>query len=126
MATYTAASPAAYKQQSILTAPPGVLVVMLYDGANRFLLQAAAAMREEAHSQADQRLQRAEAIIDELLGTLNLEAGGRIASHLQGIYVFCKRRLAEARVARDPAIVEWVAGQMAELRQSFAQIAVER
>ena len=123
--SYATASTAAYKQQSILTAPPGVLVVMLFDGANRFLVQAAAAMREEAHLQADARLRRAEAIIDELLGTLNLDAG-QIAGHLHGIYLFCKRRLGEARISRDPEIVEWVAEQLGELRESFAQIAGER
>src|SRR5205823_12046083 len=41
-----ASVPAAYKESSVLTAPPERLVVMLYDGANRFLTQAAAAMRE--------------------------------------------------------------------------------
>ena len=30
-----------YRENSILTAPPERLVVMLYDGANRFLIQAA-------------------------------------------------------------------------------------
>ena len=125
MSTYATAQTAAYKQQSILTAPPGALVVMLFDGANRFLLQAAVAMREDAHLQADQRLRRAEAIIDELLATLNLDAG-QIAGHLQGIYLFCKRQLGEARISRDPAIVDWVAEQLAELREAFAQIAGER
>ena len=46
MATYAGNQTAAYKQQSILTAPPGRLVVMLYDGCLRFLFQSAYAMRE--------------------------------------------------------------------------------
>ena len=46
MSAYAPASPAAYQQQSILTAPPERLVVMLYDGALRFFFQAAVAMRE--------------------------------------------------------------------------------
>jgi flagellar secretion chaperone FliS len=123
MSGYAAtAQTAAYQQQSILTATPGKLVVMLYDGAVRFLKQAAAAMRDERRAQADERLRRADAIIEELQLTLDLEAG-EIASNLQGIYVFSRRHLNEARVERDPEKVEQVAGLLSELRGSWAQIA---
>jgi flagellar secretion chaperone FliS len=123
MSGYAAtAQTAAYQQQSILTATPGKLVVMLYDGAVRFLKQAAAAMRDERRAQADERLRRADAIIEELQLTLDLEAG-EIASNLQGIYVFSRRHLNEARVERDPAKVDQVAGLLSELRGSWAQIA---
>ena len=46
-------------------------------------------MRDGDVAEAGNRLSRAEAIIDELLTTLDLEQGGVIASRLQGIYVFC-------------------------------------
>ena len=114
---------AAYRQQSVLTATPGQLVVMLYDGCLRFLHQAAYAMREGEHGEAERRLGRAEAIIDELLATLDLEKGGVIASRLQGIYVFCNRQLLDARTERDPAMIEKVAELLAELRDAWAQIA---
>ena len=123
MSTYATPSPAAYRQQSILTATPGQLVVMLYDGARRFLTQGAVAMREGDARRADERLRRAEAIIDELLSTLDLEAGGEVATRLQAIYVFCRRQLMEARSEGDAGKVEWVSGQLADLRDAWAQIA---
>jgi flagellar secretion chaperone FliS len=123
MSVYSPSRAIAYKEQSILTATPGQLVVMLYDGALRFLFQAAYAMRDGKHLDADARLTRAEAIIDELLTTLDLEQGGEIASRLQGIYVFCNRHLIEARVQRDPSMVEKVSELMGELRESWAQVA---
>ena len=123
MSAYTASQTAAYRQQSILTATPGQLVVMLYDGCLRFLHQAAFAMREGKLGEADARLTRAEAIIDELLDTLDLEKGGVIASRLQGIYVFCNRHLIEARQARDPEMIEKVAELLGELRDAWAQVA---
>src|SRR3712207_2812990 len=101
MTAYATASPAAYKQQSIMTATPGRLVVMLYDGAIRFFFQAAAAMREGVRDAAAERLDRGEAIVDHLLATLDMSAG-QIAERLEGIYVFCKRLLLEARLERDP------------------------
>ena len=123
MTVSTASRSAAYKQSSILTATPGQLVVMLYDGCLRFLHQAAYAMREGKVGEADARLTRAEAIIDELLNTLDLERGGVVASRLQGIYVFCIRHLLEARAERDPAMIDKVAELLGELRDAWAQVA---
>ena len=122
MPTY-AAPTAAYKQQSILTATPGQLVVMLYDGCLRFLNQSAYAMRDGNLADAGNRMARAEAIIDELLSTLDLEQGGVIASRLQGIYVFCHRQLMEARLERNADKIDTVSGLLAELRDSWAQVA---
>jgi flagellar protein FliS len=120
---YAPASPAAYKQQSIMTAPPERLVVMLYDGAIRFFFQAAAALREGARTTALERLQRGEAIVDHLLGTLDMERGGQIAQNLEGIYVFCKRLLMEARTEDDADKVDLVRTYLAEHRESWAQLA---
>jgi flagellar protein FliS len=122
MSTYAPSSLAAYRQQSVLTATPGQLVVMLYDGARRFLAQAAAAMREGQRRRADERLRRAEAIIDELLSTLDLDAG-QIAHNLQGIYVYCRSQLLASRAEQDADKVEWVSAQLGELRESWAQLA---
>jgi flagellar protein FliS len=118
-----AAQTAAYRQQSVLTATPGQLVVMLYDGCLRFLSQTSYAMREERWHHASARMARAEAIIGELLSTLDLEDGGEIASRLQGVYVFCLRHLGDARRSQDQEAVEKVAELLGELREAWAQIA---
>ena len=123
MSVYSPSRAGAYKEQSILTATPGQLVVMLYDGCLRFLSQAAYAMREGQPAECERRLRRAEAIIDELLSTLDLEQGGVVASRLQGIYVFCSRQLIEARAERDPETIEKVAELLGELRDAWAQVA---
>ncbi len=116
------ASPQAYRESSVLTASPAQLVVMLYDGAGRFLRQAEAALGEGAVAHAHERLGRADAILDELLLTLNKEAG-QIAERLEGIYVFCKRLLVDARVERSAAKVVQARTLLAELRDAWSQIA---
>jgi flagellar protein FliS len=115
------ARPQAYREASVMTASPEQLVVMLYDGAGRFLTQAESAMVGGTWLQASEKLSRAEAIIDELLATLDMEAG-EIAERLQAIYVFCKTRLIEARLERDPGRVDQVARLLAELRDAWAHI----
>jgi flagellar protein FliS len=118
----TAYATVAYRDSSILTATPEQLVVMLYDGAGRFLRQARAALEEGDTPRANQRLQRAEAIVSELLHTLDPEAG-EIAERLKAIYLFCLRHLNEARVERDPARIGEVVALLAELRDGWATIA---
>jgi flagellar protein FliS len=123
LSAYTASHTAVYRQQSILTATPGQLVVMLYDGCLRFLTQASYALRESNNSECDARLARAEAILAELLSTLDHEQGGVIASRLQGIYVFCNHQLIAVRRTRDPEAIDKVAELLGELRDAWAQIA---
>jgi flagellar protein FliS len=115
------ASPNAYRENSILTASPEQLVVMLYDGAGRFLRQAEGAMLDGSWLQASEKLSRAEAIIDELLATLDMDAG-EVADRLQSIYVFCKTRLIEARIERDAIRVDQVARLLGELREAWSQV----
>ena len=116
------ASPAAYRESSVMTASPEQLVVMLYDGAGRFLRQADAAYGEGALEHAHDRMSRGEAIIDELLATLDMDQG-QIAERLQAIYVYCKRCLLEGRRDRDVTKIRLVVQLLGELREAWAQVA---
>ncbi|HEV7751473.1 MAG TPA: flagellar export chaperone FliS [Baekduia sp.] len=116
------ASPQAYRQSAVLTATPEQLVVMLYDGAVRFLRQAEIAMREGAFLHSYEKLGRGEAIIDELIATLNMDTG-EIAERLQAIYIFQKRTLIEARVQRDDVKIGQVVALLSSLREAWAKLA---
>lgn len=123
MATQLAASRSAYQRSAVLTASQGQLVVMLYDGAHRFLCQASIAMTGRDVADAHRKLRRAEAIISHLRNTLDHEQGGEVAFRLERIYGFCLRRLNEARVRRDSQMVEQVDVLLLELRESWSKIA---
>jgi len=117
-----APAPNAYRESAVLTATPEQLVVMLYDGANRFLTQSAIAMRDGRAGLAGEKLRRAEAIIDELLATLDMSVG-EIADRLQALYLFFKEHLMAARIKQDAGKVDEVARFMRELRSSWAAVA---
>ena len=117
------ASPQAYRESSVMTASPAQLVVMLYDGAGRFLRQAEIAAEEGAWRHAMERLTKADAIVDELLVTLDKDQGGEIAERLQGIYVFCKKLMIEARIEKDADKIRKTASLLADLRDAWAEIA---
>ncbi|WDT94555.1 flagellar export chaperone FliS [Thermoleophilum album] len=112
------ASARSYREQEVLTAPPERLVVLLFEGAVRFLERARLALESRDTAAFHHNLNRADAILDELLATLDLSQG-EIASRLQGIYVFCKRQLADARLARDSGAVARVARWLRELGEAF-------
>jgi flagellar secretion chaperone FliS len=122
MSTNLAASPQAYRESAVLTATPERLVVMLYDGARRFLYQAAVAMRGGNVPVSHERLRRAEAIVEHLLATLDLSQG-EVAERLQAIYVFCQRLLAEGRMKQDADQLDKVSELLGELREAWAQLA---
>jgi len=115
-------APQAYRTNAVLTASPEQLVVMLYDGAIRFLRQAEALFEEGAWPQAIERVGRAQAIVDELLCTLNMD-GGELAQRLELIYVFCAGHLREARLRKDAVRVRQAAALLGELREAWAEIA---
>src|SRR3954466_11665678 len=95
---------------------------MLYDGVNRFLRQSQVLLGEGSFEQAHERMNRGEAIIDELLATLDMDQG-QIAERLQAIYIYCKRCLSETRRDRDRDKVGLVIRLLSELREAWAQVA---
>ncbi len=119
MNPYSAAR-AAYTESSVLTATPERLVVMLYDGAIRFLYAGAAAAREGRRDVARDRLRRAQAVIDELNRSLDMSQG-QIARNLRDLYTFGSRHLIDSTLNGNPDGYEEVARLLAELRDAWAQ-----
>jgi flagellar protein FliS len=116
-----AASPQAYRNSAVLAASPVQLVVMLYDGARRFLRQAAVAMRAGEIERGHTTLRRAEMIVAHLDATLDMEQGD-VAAHLHSIYLFCLRHLNDARNAQDAGKLEEVDQLLGELREAWAEV----
>jgi flagellar protein FliS len=117
-----AASPAAYRQGAVLAATPTQLIVMLYDGARRFLRQAGIAMRDGEIERAHNTLRRAELIVAHLDAVLDFEQG-QIPEQLHAIYQFCLAHLNAGRLSQDPSKLEEVSDLLGELRESWAQVA---
>ena len=118
------ASHAAYRRGTVLAATPAQLVVLLYDGAHRFLRQGANAMRDGDVVRAHNTLRRGERIISHLDGTLDFEQG-EVSQSLHAIYLFCLSHLNAARMSQDPGQVEEVAELLGDLRDAWNQIASE-
>ena len=120
--SYLAASPEAYRQGAVLAATPAQLVVMLYDGARRYLRQASVSMRAGEIERTHNTLRRAELILVHLDATLDRDQG-ELAERLHAIYGFCLEHLNRARLSQDATQLEEVSDLLGELREAWAQVA---
>lgn len=122
--TNVTASHDAYRRSTVLAATPGELVVLLYDGARRFLRQAAIAMRDGEIERAHTTLRYGERIIAHLDGTLDFEQGA-LPQRLHTIYEFYLRHLNAARISQDANKVDEVSDLLGELRDAWSQVVAE-
>ncbi|HET8977309.1 MAG TPA: flagellar export chaperone FliS [Solirubrobacteraceae bacterium] len=121
MNTYAPNSPIAYQANSVLTASHGQQIVMLYDGARRFLRQASVAMSDGQLVAAHNKLTMAEEIIRHLRGTLDTSQG-QLPDRLNAIYTFSLNHLRQARLEQDPARLHEVDDLLGRLRQAWAAV----
>jgi flagellar protein FliS len=124
MPNLTAASHAAYRRGTVMAATPAQLVVLLYDGARRFMRQAVVAMGNGEVERTHIALRDAERIISHLDGTLDFEQG-EVAHRLHAIYQFYLSHLRAARLSQDPTKIEEINELMGELRDAWNQVASE-
>lgn len=115
-----------YRQVATQTASPGQLVLMLYDGAIRFLERARQGFQFEDPLEFNQtinnNLLRAQAIINELNLALDLEQGGKLAHTLRALYLYMDRRLQEANQHKQEQGILEVLRHLTALREAWAQM----
>lgn len=112
----------AYQEASVTTESKGRLIVMLYDGAIKFMRLAIRDIEAQNHEAKGRYINRAQDIINELNTVLDMEAGGEIAENLRKLYLFMSRRLSEANVKRDPQMIREVITLMEELNRGWRAI----
>lgn len=110
----------AYKQNSVTTASPGELTLMLYNGCLKFLGRAKIAIDEKNIQDRNYYIQRSQAIIAELMSTLNMDI--EISKQMLPLYEYMNRRLTEANIKNDVAIIEEVEGLVTEFRDTWKEV----
>jgi len=113
---------AAYQDNSVTTQRKDRLIVLLYDGAIKFMNLAIKELQAGNLQTKGQYINKAQDIINELNAVLDMKAGGEIASNLRKLYCFMHRRLSEANIKRDPQMIQEVIRLMEELNQSWKAI----
>ena len=109
----------AYKRQQVLTATPEALMLMLYNGALRFMTEGREAIERKDYEEANNSLQKAQNIITEFRVTLNMEY--EIAHQLLPLYNYVYDRLVEANMKSDVKQLDEAKNIITELRDAWAQ-----
>jgi len=113
----------AYKDIAVTTQSKGRLIVLLYDGAIKFMKLAIRELESGNYKAKGQYINRSQDIINELNAVLDMNTGGELANNLRKLYCFMNNRLSEANVKRDPQMIRQVVSIMEELNQGWKAIA---
>ncbi|HZZ18120.1 MAG TPA: flagellar export chaperone FliS [Opitutaceae bacterium] len=121
----------AYRATAVLTASPGQLVLMLFDGALKSLAIAQDAFAKPATDRSrieviNKHLLKAQVILAELQGGLNMQEGGEFAQTMHRLYDYHMRRLFEANVRKQVAPVNEVERLLREVRDAWAEMLSRR
>jgi len=111
-----------YKTTQITTANQGKLIVMLYDGAIKFLTIALENIEPKKYDIVNNNIIKAQDIITELLLSLNMDEGGEISRNLFSLYMYFKKQLLEANIKKDPVIITHTIKLLKEMREAWDQI----
>src|SRR5579883_373318 len=112
-----------YHQTATLTAPPGQVILMLYDGALRFLDRALSGFQcddpGELNMAVNNNLQRAREIIRELDFALDLDRGGELAMTLHRLYEYFDRLIHSSNLKKQRAGIDEVIRHLTVLREAW-------
>ena len=109
-----------YQQNSVMTASPQELTLMLYNGCLKFIKLAKRAMAEKNFEQKNTNIKKVQAIVQELRITLNQEI--EVSTNMEQLYDYIYNRLIEANIKNDLATLEEVEGHVVELRDTWKQV----
>jgi len=118
-----------YRKTATTTASPGELVLMLFDGALRFMTAAEIGFQEENFARRNEQIHnnilRAQAIITELQATLNMEVGGEFSENLYRLYDFMQNQLSQANREKNIDKIKVVVGFVQDIREAWAQMLLQ-
>lgn len=110
----------AYQSNSVTTATPGELTLMLYNGSLKFIKQAGEAIQEKNMQEKNINLQKVQKIINELMITLNMDVP--VSKNMMAMYDYMNRRLMEANLRNDLTILSEVEEYMTEFRDTWKEV----
>ncbi len=114
----------AYRSAAVTTATPGQLVLMLFDGALRFISASLHGFEQEGIAarieQVNNNSIKAQNILRELQYSLDMKEGGEFSRRMFALYDYMIEQLIRANLTKDPAPMHLVEGMLREVRDAWA------
>lgn len=116
----------AYRQAATKTATPGQLVLMLFDGALRFLDRALVGFDLDdpldSNLAINNNILKAQEILRELNASLNLDKGGEFAVTMRRLYNYYDLQLSQSNLRKDPEGVKLVIRLLTVIRNAWSEM----
>lgn len=112
----------AYVQTQFNTVGQDRLLLLLYDGALKFLTQARERILQGDVGGKGVFLSKALDVLTELTASLNQEVGGELAKNLRQLYLLCSAKLLRANLTQNLGLIDEVSVVLTDLREAYAQI----
>ena len=110
-----------YRENQIQMATREQLLLITYDIGIRYCLAAEKAIQARDVEQINTNLQKAQAVIRELMITLDVEKGGSVADSLMKLYDYMYYQLVDANVKKKAPIVVAVRQMLEELKATWEE-----
>ncbi len=114
-----AATANAYKQQQVLTSSPEELTLMLYNGALRFVAESMQGLERGELEKAHSTNLKAQAIIRELMVTLDMQY--EISQNLYQLYDYIEYKLVQGNIKKSKADLEDAKTIITDMRDTWFQ-----
>ncbi|MCF8720352.1 flagellar export chaperone FliS [Nitrospina gracilis] len=114
--------PNQYQINEVSTSNQGKLILMMYDGAMRFVTMAMESMDQNDIARKSAYIQKSRDIVNELMVALDTDRGGEVTRNLERLYQFVLRQLTHANIKNDKAALQSILRVMAPLRAAWDQI----
>ena len=111
---------AEYEHNKILTASPAEVTLMLYEGAIKFCNIAIIAIENGEMEKAHVNIKKTQRIIEEFRNTLDHKY--EVSKDFDKIYVYLLKRLLEANIKKDKAILEEVNMHLRSVRDTWKEV----
>ncbi len=109
-----------YQRNKIMTATPGELTLMLYEGAIKFANKAVMAIEKNDIPNAHVNIIKVQRIIEEFRATLNFKYP--VAKDFDVVYEYLLRRLVEANIHKDTEILEEILTHLRTMRDTWKEV----
>ena len=111
---------AQYNNSKVLSASPGELTLMLYDGMIRFCNLAEVAVEKKDISKAHTNIMKMQRIIDYLRQTLDMNYP--VAEDFERVYIYLSQRMVEANMKKDLEILQEINGHLHAIRDNWKEV----
>lgn len=108
-----------YKENSVKTASPEELTLMLYNGALKFINKGKMAIEAKNIQEANEGINRAQDIIHELNNSLNMDY--EVSNNMRSLYTYIIDKLVEGNIQKKLEPLDEAKDMVTEMRDTWKE-----